>query len=154
MHAGACSEAERDRIEEQVGLFVRTCNANIVRLEASIQQQQQQQGGRQLGAAPALNPHVTAHRHGIVRAPAPIMCSLNAAISCYHAERQGILLIGPLNSSLCDNLFAVCLTTITSEEAIQGNWRCMVIPEKAVSYGGWFLAYPESWRGGVRRRSS
>ena len=65
--SGCCSEAERDRIEEQVGLFVRTCNSNIVRLEASVQQQQEQQQGRQPGTAQAINPHVTAHRHGIVR---------------------------------------------------------------------------------------
>ncbi|KAK9837495.1 hypothetical protein WJX81_006873 [Elliptochloris bilobata] len=49
---GRCSEAERDRIEEQVGAFVRTCTDNIARLEASV------------AAEPALNSHVVAHRHG------------------------------------------------------------------------------------------
>ena len=57
MAAGRCSEAERDRIEEQVGAFVRTCTDNIARLEASV------------AAEPALNAHVVAHRHGAVRAP-------------------------------------------------------------------------------------
>ena len=55
MRAGRCSEAERDRIEEQVGAFVRTCTDNIARLEASV------------AAEPALNAHVVAHRHGAVR---------------------------------------------------------------------------------------
>lgn len=55
-HAGRCSEAERDRIEAQVGLFVRACTENIARLEASVQQ-----------AGAALNPHMAAHRHGVVR---------------------------------------------------------------------------------------
>lgn len=55
--AGRCSEAERDRIEEQVGAFVRTCTDNIARLEASV------------AAEPVLNAHVVAHRHGAVREP-------------------------------------------------------------------------------------
>jgi len=55
--AGRCSEAERDRIEEQVGAYVRSCTEHISRLEQ--------------GAAtePAANPHVVAHRHGAVRGP-------------------------------------------------------------------------------------
>ncbi len=52
---GRCSEAERDRIEEQVGAFVRTCTDNISRLEAN------------LAGEPALGAHVLAHRHGAVR---------------------------------------------------------------------------------------
>ena len=69
---GRCSEAERDRIEEQVGLFVRRCTENISRLEASVQQQQQQQ--QQTGASRGLNPHVAAHRLGVVPHPSPFEC--------------------------------------------------------------------------------
>ena len=55
--AGRCSEAERDRIEEQVGAYVRSCTEHIARLE---------QGA---AAEPTANPHVVAHRHGAVRSP-------------------------------------------------------------------------------------
>ena len=55
---GRCSEVERDRIEEQVGRYMRSCTANIARLEASIKADQP--GVR------SLNPHMIVHRHGVV----------------------------------------------------------------------------------------
>ena len=58
---GRISEAERDRIEEQVGRYMRSCTANISRLEASL-------GADQPGAR-GLNSHMVAHRHGVVRVP-------------------------------------------------------------------------------------
>ncbi|KAK9814329.1 hypothetical protein WJX72_004076 [[Myrmecia] bisecta] len=55
---GRYTEAERDKIEEQVGAFLNTCNQNIGRLQSSISE-----GG---AASPAAtNAHVTAHRHGV-----------------------------------------------------------------------------------------
>ena len=57
--AGRCSEAERDRIEEQVGLYMRSCTDNIARLEGSLAPGQP--------GAQNLNPHGLAHRHGVVR---------------------------------------------------------------------------------------
>ncbi|BDA47671.1 Syntaxin-18 [Coccomyxa sp. Obi] len=57
VQSGRCSEVERDRIEEQVGRYMRSCTANIARLEASIKADQP--GVR------SLNPHMIAHRHGV-----------------------------------------------------------------------------------------
>lgn len=59
---GRCSEAERDRIEEQVGLYMRSCTDNIARLEASLAPGQP--------GIQSLNPHGLAHRHGVVQRPA------------------------------------------------------------------------------------
>ena len=59
---GRCSEAERDRIEEQVGLYMRSCTDNISRLEASLAPGQP--------GIQSLNPHSLAHRHGVVQRPA------------------------------------------------------------------------------------
>ncbi|CAK0783174.1 hypothetical protein CVIRNUC_006373 [Coccomyxa viridis] len=57
VQAGRCSEAERDRIEEQVGLYMRSCTDNIARLEASLAPGQP--------GIQSLNPHGLAHRHGV-----------------------------------------------------------------------------------------
>ncbi|CAL5220930.1 g3028 [Coccomyxa viridis] len=57
VQAGRCSEAERDRIEEQVGLYMRSCTDNIARLEGSLAPGQP--------GAQNLNPHGLAHRHGV-----------------------------------------------------------------------------------------
>lgn len=59
--AGRCSEAERDRIEEQVGKYMRSCTDNIARLEASVNAEKPGSRG--------LNAHMVAHRHGVVGVP-------------------------------------------------------------------------------------
>ena len=52
----SCSEAERDRIEAEVGGYLKACAANVARLEASV---------------PAVNgvanATAVAHQHGVVR---------------------------------------------------------------------------------------
>jgi hypothetical protein len=58
---GACSEAERDRIEEEIGTFLRTCNKNVELLESSIPSEQDAADGKT-----DLNLTTIAHRHGVV----------------------------------------------------------------------------------------
>ena len=53
--AGRLEDAERDKIEEQVGLYVRSSTENIRKLEASI------------NLVKGLSPQSVAHRHGVVR---------------------------------------------------------------------------------------
>eukprot|EP00884_Botryococcus_braunii_P009097 jgi/Botrbrau1/18189/Bobra.53_1s0054.2 len=63
---GRCTEEERDRIEEQAGRNLRSCQENIARLEA-LNQEEAKQGGR--GSNPeAPNASVIAHRHGVALA--------------------------------------------------------------------------------------
>ena len=56
MCAGRLSEVERDRVEAQVGDFIRTCKENITKLQDSVAAQRA-----------SLSPDTTAHRLGVVR---------------------------------------------------------------------------------------
>ena len=51
---GKLEEAERERIEEQVAIYIRSCTSNIRKLEALIQTKE------------ALTPQTNAYRHGVV----------------------------------------------------------------------------------------
>lgn len=53
---GRLTDAERDQIEQQVALSVRTCSANIERLERNVQ----------LSRPQGLNETTCAHRLGVV----------------------------------------------------------------------------------------
>lgn len=68
--AGRCTEDERDRIEEQAGRYLRSCQENITRLEA-LNQGEAQQGQRGVDND-VPNATVIAHRHGVVTS----MCSM------------------------------------------------------------------------------
>lgn len=60
---GACSEAERDRIEAEIGQYMKACSANIARLEQGIPSAQEVANGRA-----AANASTVAHCHGVVSA--------------------------------------------------------------------------------------
>jgi len=52
----SCSEAERDRIEAEVGGYLKACAANVARLEGSVP-----------AVNGAVNATAVAHQHGVVR---------------------------------------------------------------------------------------
>ncbi|KAL4854768.1 DNA polymerase iota [Chlorella vulgaris] len=63
---GRLSEAERDRIEEEVGAYVRSCSANIDKLQQMLAAAPPGAGASPARAAAALNTDLTAHRQGQV----------------------------------------------------------------------------------------
>ena len=64
----SCSEAERDRIEAEVGGYLKACAGNVARLEASVP-----------AVNGAVNATAVAHQHGVVRVV--LMCWLEL-ITC------------------------------------------------------------------------
>jgi len=57
----ACSEAERDRIEAEIGQYMKACTSNIARLEKGIPSAQQAAAGKA-----GVNASSVAHCHGVV----------------------------------------------------------------------------------------
>lgn len=58
-----CTEAERDRIEAEIGQYIKACTANIAKLESAVR------GPDDVGASPAadaVNASTAAHYHGVV----------------------------------------------------------------------------------------
>ncbi len=60
-----CTEAERDRIEAEIGQYIKACTANIARLEAGVRGPANTGGS---AAAVAVNASTAAHCHGVVGA--------------------------------------------------------------------------------------
>mmetsp|Transcript_684 Transcript_684/g.1984 ORF Transcript_684/g.1984 Transcript_684/m.1984 type:complete len:306 (+) Transcript_684:212-1129(+) len=57
-----CTEAERDRIEAEIGQYIKACTANIAKLESAVR------GPDDVGASPAadaVNASTAAHYHGV-----------------------------------------------------------------------------------------
>ncbi|KAK9905533.1 hypothetical protein WJX75_001699 [Coccomyxa subellipsoidea] len=79
LQSGRISEAERDRIEEQVGRYMRSCTANISRLEASL-------GADQPGAR-GLNSHMVAHRHGVALILSERLHAVGSSFDCCRSVR-------------------------------------------------------------------
>ncbi len=69
---GACSEAERDRIEAEIGQYVKACTANIARLEKGIPSEEQVASGKAI-----MNATTAAHCHGVVSGAAPTAAILH-----------------------------------------------------------------------------
>ena len=61
-----CSEAERDRIEAEIGQYIKSCTANIARLEAGVPQPNHAGAS---GPAARVTASTAAHCHGVVRSP-------------------------------------------------------------------------------------
>lgn len=76
-HAGSVTSAEKDKIESEVGLFVKACGAQIERLKEQVAAAAHAR--QEHAAGPKLNEQTTAHYHGVVSArPSAPVCVMHA----------------------------------------------------------------------------
>lgn len=59
LQPNTCTEAERDRIEAEIGQYIKACTTNIARLEGGVQHGKTGSG--------EVNASTAAHCHGVVR---------------------------------------------------------------------------------------
>lgn len=89
---GACSEAERDRIEAEIGTYVKACTENIARLENGIPGAERVESGKA-----GINATTAAHCHGMVGDPLILFI---AGCACFFALAAWLLAV----SSTCCSL--------------------------------------------------
>lgn len=80
LQPNTCTEAERDRIEAEIGQYIKACTTNIARLDGGVQQGKS--GGGEVNASTA------AHCHGVVRNHKGLPLCVVAASLC--ARLRGI----------------------------------------------------------------
>ncbi len=73
LHAGRLTASDKDRIEEEVGLVVKACTAQIEQLESSVVAAAAAGGPGHQHVTPAINKQTEAHLHGVV-SWFPILC--------------------------------------------------------------------------------
>ena len=92
----SCSEAERDRIEAEVGGYLKACAANVARLEGSVP-----------AVNGAVNATAVAHQHGVVRAV--LTCRLSTACCrCTFHKGPDASDQGPESSCACMQPSRLC----------------------------------------------
>ena len=82
--AGRLEDAERDKIEEQVGLYVRSSTENIRKLEASI------------NLVKGLSPQSIAHRHGVVMVPLMMHQWMKDQASLFYQALEALAALRPV----------------------------------------------------------